>query len=121
SVMMARRLARSGVVHTICTPHASPRHPLNQRRAAAALQRLQAALEELEIPLGLSLAAEVHPVNALQAPPDDLLTWSIGGRFVIVELVRRTTAAEIERVVGRLAEVDAIPIFAHPERCHDVQ
>jgi len=121
SVMMARRLTRSGVVHTICTPHASPRYPLSQRRAASAMQHLQTALDELEIPLGLSLAAEVHPRTALRAPLDDLLTWSIGRRFVIVELVRSTTAAEVERVLARLAEVGTKPIFAHPERCHAVQ
>lgn len=121
SVLMARRLARSGVVHTICTPHASPRYPLNQRRAASAMEHLETALHELEIPLGLSLAAEVHPLTALRAPLDDLLTWSIGRRFVIVELVRRTTVGEIERVLERLAEGGTTPIFAHPERCHEVQ
>lgn len=121
SVSMSRRLMEAGVDAVVCTPHLSPQFPTQHDRAVRALGTLESALEELGVPLRLALAAEVHPANALRLDLDELRTWSLHGRYLIVEVLKDTRTGEIERIYGRLHGAGMTPVFAHPERCLEIQ
>jgi protein-tyrosine phosphatase len=121
SVSMARRLTSCGVTSVVCTPHLSPQFPLWRDRAVRSLQGLQSALAELEIQLDLTLAAEVHPTRALGLDVDELRDWTLNGRFLIVELLDGTRVGDIDSIFQRLIDAGMSPVFAHPERCHEIQ
>lgn len=121
SIRMARRLAETGVDLAVCTPHYNARFPTPVAAAAVRFERLADALVTLEIPLGVRLAAELDPDTATRAPAGEIRSRRLASRFVLVELVPATTAAEIERVIARLGELELAPVFAHPERCRAVQ
>ncbi len=121
SIRMARHLHETGVQLVVCTPHYNARFPTPTPAAAAALERLADALATLEIPLGLRLAAELDTATAIEARPGDLTTRALAPGYVLIELVSATQPAQIDRVVARLAELQLLPVFAHPERCRVVQ
>jgi len=121
SVSMARRLAGCGVTAVVCTPHVSRQFPTRRDRAVRTLRELESALDELGIRLELKLAAEVHPRNALQLDVDELRTWTLNGRYLIVELLKETRAGEIDSIARRVADAGMSAVFAHPERCHEIQ
>jgi protein-tyrosine phosphatase len=121
SIEMARKLSEHGVSHVVCTPHFSTRYATDQRAAVDELVRLERVLDELDVPLRLVLAAEVSPAMAVRAPLEEIQRRAIGRRFVIVELLRDTTRAEVDTIVDRLDSGDLLPVFAHPERCRAVQ
>lgn len=121
SIRMARRLADAGVEHVVCTPHFSPRFRTDCGVAAAGLDRLAAALAELDVSLRLSLGAEVDPKFALSAPIDELRARALAPGFVLVELLPDTGASVLDQISARLADTELCPVVAHPERCRAVQ
>jgi protein-tyrosine phosphatase len=121
SVSMARRLTGYGVSAVVCTPHVSPQFPTRRDRAVQSLQALESALSELRIQLELKLAAEVHPTSALQLDADALRMWALNGRYLVVELLGASRSDDIESIFRRVTEAGLTPIFAHPERCEEIQ
>jgi protein-tyrosine phosphatase len=120
SVVLARELVGAGVRGVVCTPHYSRRFRTDRGRAAERVRELEIQLAQAEVPLTLSLAAEVSPAFAVAEPILELSTRSIGG-FLIVELEPTTPAAVLGTVVERLANRALRPVFAHPERCSSVR
>jgi protein-tyrosine phosphatase len=121
SIRMARRIVEEGVEHVVCTPHYSRRYPTTVAAAAVAFAELGAVLRDLQIPLGLSLGAEVEPQLALSASIDELRARALAPARVLVELVDATSADDLEAIVKRLGEAGLAPVIAHPERCQAVQ
>lgn len=121
SVELALQLARAGVRAVICTPHFSRRFRTELRPALARITQLERLLLEAPIALSLTLAAEVSPAFAVSEPMDELLSRTMGGRFLLVELEPDTPAAFLETAVERLAGERLSPVFAHPERCRSVR
>jgi protein-tyrosine phosphatase len=121
SVRLARHLADQGVKAVVCTPHFSELFPTPCVVALERHQRLRAELNALGVQLETSVAAEVSPPYALEAPLERLATRTIGSRYLLVELVRDTTAVTALQVFERLVGGGLVPIFAHPERCAAMQ
>jgi protein-tyrosine phosphatase len=114
---LARGLAGSGVTFVLCTPHYSRRFPTDHDEAVGRARSLEAALAREEPSIDTGLAAEVSPQLAISADPDELLARGISRRFLLVELLPDTAAVSLATIGTRLAELDLLPIFAHPERC----
>ena len=114
---LAARLVESGVSLVLCTPHYSSRYPTDQGEAMSRESAFLRRLERDGVDLELTLAAEVSPERAVAAVDEELITRSIGGNFLLVELLPDTAAVTLATICERLAALDLLPIFAHPERC----
>ena len=117
ALALAAGLAASGVSYALCTPHYSSRFltdHLEALRREAALVRM---LEGEGVSLEIALAAEISPERAVAADAEQLQARSIGGRFLLVELLPDTPAVALATICGRLRTLDLVPVFAHPERC----
>ena len=121
SLRLARHLAEEGVTTAVCTPHFSERFPTPRVVAADRHERLRRELDAVGIELETRLAAEVSVPMALEAELERLEGRAMGGRFVLVELVRDTSALSALSVCARLLAAGLVPVFAHPERCAAVQ
>jgi protein-tyrosine phosphatase len=112
---LARVLVAQGIDAAVCTPHYSARFPTSLSTAQARFDELKRDLVELEVPLRVALAAEVHFRLALSVPLAELRARSVGC-FVIVEVDGDATHDVPARVLSRLEEDGLRPVFAHPER-----
>jgi len=121
AVRLARRLLDEGFTTVVCTPHFSDRWPTPTLIAHERHRELRRALEIVGVDLVTTVAAEVSVGRALETPLARLAVRAIGGRFLLVELVRDTPPHAVHAVVDRLAAGQLVPIFAHPERCRAVQ
>ncbi len=110
-------VVESGVSLVLCTPHYSSRYPTDQGEAMSRESAFLRRLERDGVDLELTLAAEVSPERAVAAVDEELITRSIGGNFLLVELLPDTAAVTLATICERLAALDLLPIFAHPERC----
>ena len=117
SLDLAASLVAVGVTYVVCTPHFSTRYPTEQAEALRAESALVRRLERDSIDLEIALAAEVTPERAVAASPDELRARSIGGRFLLVELLSDTPVVSFATISRRLDELGMVPVFAHPERC----
>jgi protein-tyrosine phosphatase len=123
SVALAFALTLDGVTGVLCTPHYSRQFPTDHADARARFGLLRSRLNEasLDLDLELELAAEVSPAFAVDQPLDELQARSIGGRFLLVEVLPDTPLGFFAAADKRLTPVGLKPIFAHPERCRAVQ
>jgi protein-tyrosine phosphatase len=115
AIDLARVLAAQGVQVALCTPHYSTRFPTRAEVARERFEELRRDLAELDIPLHVELAAEVHFRLALSVPPDELRERSAGG-YVVVELDAEASADVPAQVFERLRSAGLLPVLAHPER-----
>ena len=116
---LASALLADGIDRVLCTPHYSGQFPTSHAEASDRLGELRPDLERLG--LGATLAAEVSPGYAVSAPLEELRARAIGGRWLLVEVLRDTPSAFFDSVFARLEEVSLEPLFGHPERCRIVQ
>jgi len=121
SLGLARRLVEEGVTTVVCTPHFSDRFPTPSLVAQERHEELVRELAALGLELETAVAAEVSVPKALETSYERLEARAIGGRFLLVELVKETPAAAPGLVLSRLASVGLVPVFAHPERCGAVR
>jgi protein-tyrosine phosphatase len=119
SLDLAESLVRDGIDRVLCTPHYSAQFPTSHAEAADRLRELTPALERAG--LATVLAAEVSPGHAVSAPLEELRARAIGGRYLLVEVLRDTPAAFFGSVFARLEEISLVPVFGHPERCRALQ
>jgi protein-tyrosine phosphatase len=121
SLRLARHLAEDGVTTVVCTPHFSERFPTPRVVALDRHERLRRELDAVGIELETIVAAELSVATALETPVERLWARAIGGRFLLVELVRETSAVSALTVCARLFDFGLVPVIAHPERCRAVQ
>lgn len=121
AVELARRLVADGIDSVLCTPHYAHLFPYPHERAVEGHASLVAALESERIPLRTTLAAEVHPALAVSEPPEELRRRSIGGRYLLVEVLPDSPGPFFASAMDRLADAGLVPIFGHPERSRTVQ
>jgi protein-tyrosine phosphatase len=121
SLALARRLVEDGVSQVLCTPHFSRAFPTRHADAVDRFTAVKNALGEAGMPLRVELAAEVGPAHAVSAPLDELLSRSVGGRYLVVEVLPDSPVGLFDAVADRLEESGVVPIFAHPERSRAVQ
>ncbi|MBA2361881.1 MAG: hypothetical protein H0V79_13300 [Actinobacteria bacterium] len=120
AVDLARELLQAGVRSVLCTPHYSRQWATPHPVAVAAHAKLRGALEGARVDLETSVAAEVSTAFAVTASLEDLAERRVG-RYVVVEIYADTPAPFFATVIDRLAEVDLLPVFAHPELARSIE
>jgi protein-tyrosine phosphatase len=121
SLELASALVAAGVTDVICTPHVSRRYPTDPKLAEERLDELRVALASAGIALRVTLGAEVSPAVAIALDTQGLREVAMAGRFVLVELEARTTAAMVGAIAEHVAGCGLVPVLAHPERCRAVR
>jgi protein-tyrosine phosphatase len=114
---LARRLVEQGVRHVLCTPHYSSLFPTDHERALQQLHAFEPLLRSEEVPLTISLAAEIGPGFAASAPFEELLRRTIERRFALIEITSETSPSALPAIRDRFEEAGIRIILAHPERC----
>ncbi len=121
AVALATSMTSQGIRRAVCTPHVSRQFPTDHDAAGAALEELDRELVSQGVPLSLSLASEMSEPNAATLPASELRRRAIAGRYVVVELEHRSTAATAAATVRRLVAAELVPVIAHPERLPAVE
>jgi protein-tyrosine phosphatase len=118
SLLMARMMVAQGITHAACTPHILPGLYHNTGPGIReAMQRLQAALDQEEIPLTLVTGADVHMTpNFVAGLRSGQLLTIADSRYVLVEPPHHTAPPQIEDFFFNLAVAGYVPILTHPER-----
>jgi len=123
SIDCARRMVAAGYTHSFCTPHVWPNLPHNRpedipRRVA----RLQSSLSGAGVPLKLFPGGELNMrPDTPETPPDDLVTYGMARRFLLIDLWADRLPPFFAPVVRWLQSQGLKVILAHPERMKAVQ
>ena len=117
AVEIVRAAAAEGVRVLVATPHVREDYPTEPDQMEAALARLAAAIDELELRGGGEIALEL--LAGLE--PDELRRFGLGGsRAVLLEFPYYGWPLDLSEIVFRLIARGFRPVLAHPERNPDV-
>jgi protein-tyrosine phosphatase len=118
SLAMAEIAVADGIVTTACTPHILPGVYANTAAGIrAAVAALAKALAEAEIPLDLTVGADVHVDPALVANIKAGKVPTISGsRYLLLEPPHHVLPPRFEEFTFGLAAAGIVPIITHPER-----
>lgn len=121
AVAMARQFVESGVAAVVCTPHLSTLFRASTDQVTYELERIRRALADLGVELDLHLGTEFSTTRVRSATPAELAERAIAGRYVVFELVARTSRAEALAALEAIDAAGLDPVVAHPERAAAVQ
>jgi protein-tyrosine phosphatase len=123
SIRCARELVGVGYTHSFCTPHVWPSFPRNNpSEIVSAVERLQIAFDEAGVGLKLMPGGELNMrVETPGIREDDLVSYGMGGKFVLIDLWADRLPEFFEQSIERLQGLGARVILAHPERMRAVQ
>lgn len=118
SLAMARAFVADGVSVAACTPHILPGLYANSGPdIRQAVDRLQQALDQEQIPLKLIAGADNHIVpNFVAGLRSGHLLSLAGSRYVLVEPPHHVAPPRMEDVFFDLLVAGYVPILTHPER-----
>jgi protein-tyrosine phosphatase len=118
SLAMARASVADGVSVLACTPHILPGLYHNTGpQIRIAVQHLQHALDEEEIPLRLVPGADVHMVpDLVEGLNSGRILPLSGSRYVLVEPPHHTAPPHLGGFFFSLLVAGFVPILTHPER-----
>lgn len=118
SLDLARVAAAEGTRKLVATPHVNYRYPTSAATMLAAVERLNGALREAEIPVEVAPGAEI----AHDALPglDDAELHGLrlgGGPYLLMEAPLSAVGGDFEDAVAELQAREFGVVLAHPERC----
>ena len=121
SLRMAQYAIDQGINHSVLTPHINPgSYDNNAENITAKFIAFKSALAEQNIPLSISMAAEVRVcaelpqmINQNQIP--FLGVWQ-GKKVLLLEFPHDRIPLGTDKLIKWLLDKDIIPLIAHPER-----
>lgn len=118
ALVMASMAVRDGIRHCVCTPHIVPGiHNNTTLGISARVAGLRKALLQANIPLTLSVGAEIHLAPNLMIGLCNGSLPPLGtGRAVLLELPATAVPPQLPAFLARLLEAGYRPVIAHPER-----
>lgn len=125
SLNMARMAVDDGIQHIVATPHIHPGRYDNQiSTIEPVLQNLQREIKNNNIPISLSLGAEVRiSAEMLSMIPATKIpfigTW-LGKKVLLLELPHSHVLPGTEKLIYWLQNHNIIPMIAHPERNKEI-
>lgn len=121
SMGLARAAVNNGITHCLLTPHMHEGRYSNTRSSLTShMERFSAALKDQEIPLAVSLAAEVRiGIEVLMWLDNDevpfLGQWE-NHKVMLMELPHGQIPPGTTKLVSALKDRGILPMIAHPER-----
>ena len=118
SLAMANAFVADGVEIVACTPHILPGLYHNTGPGIlAAVDELQAHLNDAGIPLHLVAGADVHLAPGLVSGLASGSVLSLAGsRYVLIEPPHHVLPARLEDTLFELLVAGYVPVITHPER-----
>lgn len=118
SLEMARMAVADGTTHLACTPHIYPGLYNNTKAGiASALNKLQAELDQHDIPLKLIIGADVHMVpEVMQGLKGDRIPTLHGSRYFLLEPSHHVPVIGFLEQIENYLNAGYIPVITHPER-----
>lgn len=115
---MARMAVDDGIATVACTPHIYPGLYENDRAGiAAAIEKLQAELNQAGIPLHLVEGADVHlDLGLVEGIRGGRIPTLAGSRYLLLEPPHHVAPPNFEGVVFELMAAGLVPVITHPER-----
>ncbi|RTE65218.1 capsular biosynthesis protein [Amphritea opalescens] len=125
SLQLARIAASDGIRHMVVTPHIHPGRYENQiATIEPVLQRLQAALIEHDIPLTMSMGAELRisaeMISMIPSGKIPFLGEWEGKKVLLLEFPHNHIPPGSDKLIGWLKAQNIIPMIAHPERNKEI-
>jgi protein-tyrosine phosphatase len=123
SLEIARRASEEGITTIVATPHVRADYPTTPDEMEAAVDELNADLEQNAIPLRVVAGAEVDGRLLWQIPPVQLPRFTLAqtGRYLLLETPYRGSPVSLVGGVERLRQRGITAVLAHPERNPVVQ
>lgn len=109
-----------GVRTIVATPHLSRAYPTVYAEADARLHELATALSA-DMPLRLTLGAEITAGLVASLPPEKLRQWSINNGFLLIEVESNWAPRTIDLMSSIAKDASLVPVWAHPERWHAIR
>ncbi len=121
SMTLARMAVNNGITHAVLTPHIQlGRYNNNRQRIEQAFARFWQMLGEQEIPLGVSIGAEVRidPMILPMVERDEIpfLGELEGQPVMLLEFPHDQILPGSDKLVAHLLARNIRPMIAHPER-----
>ena len=124
SLACARALVAAGYARAFCTPHIWPNLTNNTiDNITRWVDALQTQLDEHGIALKLIPGGEIslRPDIATAVPPEQLVTYAMKRRYVLIDLWADKLPAYFEPSIQWMQSLGLTVILAHPERMRAVQ
>ena len=118
SLAMARMAVADGITITACTPHIMPGVYENRGpEIRTAIERLQAVLDENDIPLKLVTGADVHIAPDLVEGLRSGRVLSLNdSRYFLFEPPHHIAPPRLEQLAFDVMAAGYMPVITHPER-----
>jgi len=125
SLNMARASVSNGIRHAVMTPHIQPgRYDNTRTLIKASFERFRLALGEAQIPLEISMAAEVRVSPEILTLLDEgelpFHGELDGYRILLLEFPHTHIPPGADKLIDYLLVKKIRPLIAHPERNGDV-
>jgi protein-tyrosine phosphatase len=122
SIECAKRMVENGYTHLFCTPHIWPNLDNATDTIALRVARLQAELDETNVPLKLLPGGEMHISGTFcNTRVEDLVTYNNNRKFALFDFWTERLPHYFERCLQHIRNAGITPILAHPERIDAVQ
>jgi protein-tyrosine phosphatase len=120
ALSMLQEAVKQGVKHLVLTPHLYEADIIKstagwKAKVLAGSQVIFDMLEEYELPLEVSIAAEVRYQDLLPIILEELDVL-IGGKYLLLEFSFHGVPNNLERIIYEITRKGIVPIIAHPER-----
>jgi protein-tyrosine phosphatase len=121
AIALCRACVDDGITHSICTPHIQAgRFDNTKTKLLIVFNQLREELQRLNVPLNLSLSAEVHlDPSILQLLKQDEIPFfnpNNNHRYMLLEFPDAQIPIGSDRLVQKLIDLQITPVIAHPER-----
>ncbi|MCF6239106.1 MAG: hypothetical protein L3J79_09930 [Candidatus Marinimicrobia bacterium] len=120
ALSMLKEAVKQGVQHLVLTPHLYEADIIKstadwKAKVGIGSQAIFAMVTEHQLPLEISIAAEVRYQDTLPIILDELEVL-IGGKYLLLEFSFHSVPNNLERIMYDITRRGIIPIIAHPER-----
>jgi protein-tyrosine phosphatase len=118
SIEIARRMAQAGYSHLSCTPHIWPGKVYTPDFIVERVTLLQTKLDEAGVAIKLIAGGELNLVDLdlFSMADDEIPTYGMARRYVLFDFWDDELPSDYWKRIGRLRELGATPVQAHPER-----
>jgi len=119
SIEMCRIAVNDGISKVVCVPHhVVGKYNNNREKITRCVEKLQASLNDEDIPLTLYPGCEIRlDLNLVEnIKTGELMTMNDSGRYITLELPNEALPQNIEEIISSFIFVGIVPIIGHPER-----